>query len=113
MGIDARTSRLPFPVASSSVTDHLQAEKKCIQIYQAVRDSIPWDITCVRSKHAISIHGTPLRIHFGDLNLKLLAGQYPYRSIQIVLRLYSSPAEILAGFDVDCACVAYDGTFFL
>src|SRR6266849_8440509 len=35
--------------------------------------------------------------------------QYPYRSVQIVLRLYSSPAEILAGFDVDVACCAYDG----
>jgi hypothetical protein len=39
---------------------------------------------------------------------KVLA-QYPYRSVQIVLRLYSSPAEILAGFDVDVACCAYDG----
>ena len=35
--------------------------------------------------------------------------QYPYRSVQIVLRLYSSPAEALAGFDVDVACCAYDG----
>jgi hypothetical protein len=35
--------------------------------------------------------------------------QYPYRAIQIVLRLYSSPAEILAGFDIDAPCVAYDG----
>ena len=38
-----------------------------------------------------------------------LSAQYPYRSIQIVLRLYSSPAEILAGFDVDAPCCAYDG----
>ncbi|KAF8267587.1 hypothetical protein EI94DRAFT_1801491 [Lactarius quietus] len=35
--------------------------------------------------------------------------QYPYRSIQVVLRLYSSPAEVLAGFDVDAPCCAYDG----
>lgn len=26
-----------------------------------------------------------------------------------MLRLYHSPAEILAGFDVDAPCVAYDG----
>ncbi len=38
-----------------------------------------------------------------------LLAQYPYRSVQIVLRLYSSPAEVLAGFDVDVACCAYDG----
>ncbi|KAH8995819.1 hypothetical protein EDB86DRAFT_3243523 [Lactarius hatsudake] len=69
-----------------------EAERKIITIYEAVRDSIPWDVTCVRSKYTVSIHS-----------------QYPYRSIQIVLRLYSSPAEILAGFDVDAPCCAYDG----
>ncbi|KAI0923151.1 hypothetical protein AcW1_007773 [Taiwanofungus camphoratus] len=35
--------------------------------------------------------------------------QYPYRSVQIVLRLYKSPAEILAGFGLDAPCCAYDG----
>ena len=39
----------------------------------------------------------------------VVSAQYPYRSVQIVLRLYSSPAEILAGFDVDAPCCAYDG----
>ena len=29
--------------------------------------------------------------------------------IQIVLRLYDSPAEVLFGFDCDCCCCAYDG----
>ena len=38
-----------------------------------------------------------------------LVSQYPFRHIQVVLRLYSSPAEVLCGFDVDsCAC-GYDG----
>ncbi|KAH9180206.1 hypothetical protein EDB89DRAFT_2061917 [Lactarius sanguifluus] len=68
-----------------------EAERKIITIYEAVRDSVPWDVTCVRTKHTVSIHS-----------------QYPYRNIQIVLRLYSSPAEILAGFDVDAPCCAYD-----
>ncbi|TFK67259.1 ankyrin [Pluteus cervinus] len=69
-----------------------QAEKKINSIYEAVRDSVPWDVTCVRTKHTVSIHC-----------------QYPYRSIQVVLRLYSSPSEILTGFDVDAPCFAYDG----
>ncbi|KAJ7181063.1 hypothetical protein C8R46DRAFT_844290, partial [Mycena filopes] len=68
-----------------------QAEVKSSKIYEAVRDSVPWDVTCVRTKHTVSIHS-----------------QYPYRSVQIVLRLYSSPAEILAGFDIDAPCCAYD-----
>ncbi|KZT09270.1 ankyrin [Laetiporus sulphureus 93-53] len=69
-----------------------QAEVKINAIYEAVRDSVPWDVTCVRTKHTVSIHS-----------------QYPYRSVQIVLRLYASPAEVLAGFDVDSPCCAYDG----
>ena len=28
---------------------------------------------------------------------------------QVVLRLYSCPAEVLMGFDVDSCCVAFDG----
>ncbi|KAF8164736.1 hypothetical protein B0H34DRAFT_647969 [Crassisporium funariophilum] len=69
-----------------------QAEVKITAIYEAVRDSVPWDVTCIRTKHTVSIHS-----------------QYPYRSIQIVLRLYHSPAEIMAGFDIDAPCCAYDG----
>ncbi|KDR74215.1 hypothetical protein GALMADRAFT_123653 [Galerina marginata CBS 339.88] len=69
-----------------------QAEVKIKAIYEAVRDSVPWDVTCIRTKHTVSIHS-----------------QYPYRSVQIVLRLYQSPAEILAGFDIDAPCCAYDG----
>ncbi|TFK33687.1 hypothetical protein BDQ12DRAFT_766148 [Crucibulum laeve] len=69
-----------------------EAEVKINAIYEAVRDSVPWDVTCVRTKHTVSIHS-----------------QYPYRSVQIVLRLYSSPAEILAGFDIDAPSCAYDG----
>ncbi|KAG8939662.1 hypothetical protein FRC04_006087 [Tulasnella sp. 424] len=69
-----------------------QAEAKCLEIYNAVRDSVPWEICAIRTKNAVSIHC-----------------QYPYRPVQIVLRIYQSPAEILAGFDVDSACVAFDG----
>ena len=32
------------------------------------------------------------------------------RQIQIILRLYSSPSEILAGFDVDACAVGFNGT---
>ena len=28
----------------------------------------------------------------------------------MILRLYSSPAEILIGFDIDSCCVGYDGS---
>ena len=41
--------------------DILQAEAKIKQIYEAVRDSVPWDVTCIRTKHTISIHCELLR----------------------------------------------------
>jgi hypothetical protein len=50
------------------------------------------------------IHGIRKKLYSQNV-----LAQYPYRSVQIVLRLYSSPAEVLAGFDVDVACCAYDG----
>ena len=33
----------------------------------------------------------------------------PKFPIQIILRVYDSPAEVLLGFDVDCSCVGFDG----
>lgn len=43
-------------------------------------------------------------------NSVTIIGQYPVRHVQIVLRLYKSPAEILMGFDVDCCALGFDGT---
>ena len=34
---------------------------------------------------------------------------YPNHHIQLILRLYGTPAEILLGFDLDCVGVGYDG----
>ena len=34
----------------------------------------------------------------------------PLRHVQIVLRLYKTPAEVLLGFDLDCVGVGFDGT---
>jgi hypothetical protein len=31
-------------------------------------------------------------------------------TVQVILRLYDSPAEVLCGFDVDCCCCGYDGS---
>ncbi|KAI0419720.1 ankyrin repeat protein [Xylaria grammica] len=42
--------------------------------------------------------------------ITFLSPKWPYRHVQIILRLYNSISEILTGFDVDCACVAFDGT---
>jgi hypothetical protein len=46
----------------------------------------------VVSKHAVTI-----------------VGVRPFRHLQVVLRIYISPLEILSGFDVDSCCVGFDG----
>lgn len=69
-----------------------QAIEKIKQIEERVKGSILYETTTVRTKNTITI-----------------VSQYPTRHIQIVLRIYKSVSEILTGFDVDCACAAYDG----
>ena len=86
-----------------------KAERKIVTIFEAVRDSVPWDVTCVRTKHTVSIHCKKFSALICCSTLTVLPAQYPYRNIQIILRLYSSPAEVLAGFDVDAPCCAHDG----
>jgi hypothetical protein len=49
-----------------------------IEIYDSIKEAIPASAICFRSKHAVSI-----------------VSKYPYRHVQIILRLYKSPAEIL------------------
>ncbi|KAK2757575.1 hypothetical protein FQN54_004544 [Arachnomyces sp. PD_36] len=73
--------------------DEESAFKKLAQIEANIRDAVLCETTVVRTKYAVTI-----------------VSQYPVRHIQIVLRLYKSISEILTGFDVDCACVAYDGS---
>jgi ankyrin repeat protein len=69
-----------------------QALEKIKKIERAIKDSILTETTTIRTKNAITI-----------------ASKHPTRHVQIVLRIYKSISEILAGFDVDCSCVAYDG----
>lgn len=47
----------------------------------------------------ITRNGGVITIHNGSRNLE----------VQIILRLYDSPEEVLIGFDCDCCCCAYDG----
>lgn len=69
-----------------------QAIEKIREIEKSVRNSTASEILTVRTKNAVTI-----------------VSEYPTRHVQIILRLYSSISEVLTGFDVDCACAAYDG----
>jgi len=74
-----------------------EASRKVAAIYEAVcaasSDGRSGAIPIVRTSNAVTI-----------------LGRYPTPHIQIVLRIYSSPAEVLMGFDIDCCTVAYTGS---
>ena len=45
-----------FPLDCFCNLGLFEAERKIVTIFETVRDSVPWDVTCVRTKHAVSIH---------------------------------------------------------
>ncbi|KAJ1549516.1 hypothetical protein HK405_014679 [Cladochytrium tenue] len=73
--------------------DEAGAKKKMNEIYKIICRNIPFETLAFRTANAVTV-----------------VSQYPYRHIQIVLRLYHSPSEVLAGFDVDACSVGFDGT---
>lgn len=75
------------------ISSQEEANEKIRKVYQSLCDnSTQIAPKIIRTKYAVTI-----------------INQYPYRNIQIVLRLYKSPAEVLMGFDVDSCCCGFDG----
>ncbi|KAI5807435.1 hypothetical protein DFH27DRAFT_319642 [Peziza echinospora] len=75
------------------IDDEKAAIDRMIAIENDITGSMLGETTCLRTKNCITI-----------------VSQYPNRHIQIVLRLYKSISQILTGFDVNCSCVAYNGS---
>ncbi|RIB26652.1 hypothetical protein C2G38_1996880 [Gigaspora rosea] len=72
--------------------DEETAKKKMQHIYETVCRNVPFKVICVRGKRCVNI-----------------VSKYPYRHIQIVLKIYKTPAELFANVDIASTCVAYDG----
>ncbi|CAG8533706.1 4216_t:CDS:10 [Dentiscutata erythropus] len=72
--------------------DEETAKKKMLHIYETVCRNVPFKVICVRGKNCVNI-----------------VSKYPYRHIQIVLKIYRTPAELFANVDIASTCVAYDG----
>ncbi|KAF7948486.1 uncharacterized protein EAE97_003897 [Botrytis byssoidea] len=66
------------------------------------------EIDATIRKNQRIIVGEGLSLHTKNA-VTFIAPRYPHRHVQVILRLYDSITEILTGFDVDCACVAFDG----
>eukprot|EP01156_Anaeramoeba_ignava_P022588 Anaeramoba_ignava/c20830_g2_i1.p1 GENE.c20830_g2_i1~~c20830_g2_i1.p1 ORF type:complete len:509 (+),score=122.30 c20830_g2_i1:13-1539(+) len=55
-------------------------------------------------------HPNSSNIHFVKKKCVVtLCSADPFRHIQIIFRLYKSPAEVLMGFDIDSCCALYNG----
>ncbi|KAL0477770.1 hypothetical protein AKO1_005229 [Acrasis kona] len=66
-----------------------QAQEKIIHIYETIKKNV---------------------VNFRKTNdNKTYIIRTKHFRVQVILRLYKSPSEILTGFDVDCCCVGYDG----
>lgn len=79
--------------------DRFEANRVAKRVFDAIAvDQETWVV--LRARGVITIHnwaGTEAWNRHVD------------EKIQIVLRLYDSPVEVLLGFDCDCCCCAYDG----
>ncbi|KAJ3100527.1 hypothetical protein HDU97_002163 [Phlyctochytrium planicorne] len=89
-----------------------QVREKVIEIYEAIGKAITGDPSYSSDSEE---EYRRLKGNVGDIgcvrNIRSLVvvGQYPRRQIQIVFRLFKSPAEVLMGFDIDSCCFGYDG----
>jgi hypothetical protein len=72
-----------------------EASVKVAEIY-AFLERCSVRVVAVRSEHCITFVCSD-------------ASERALRHVQVILRCYKSPAEILMGFDVDCCCVGFDG----
>ncbi|KAF3902931.1 hypothetical protein AA313_de0210262 [Arthrobotrys entomopaga] len=74
--------------------DQEAAIKRMKDIEATLRENVAWKVVCLRRTHSITMVS-------GD----------PYIPVRIVLGLYETVSQVLYSekFNVDCACVAYDG----
>eukprot|EP01114_Cavostelium_apophysatum_P011331 TRINITY_DN2554_c0_g1_i1.p1 TRINITY_DN2554_c0_g1~~TRINITY_DN2554_c0_g1_i1.p1 ORF type:complete len:745 (+),score=183.66 TRINITY_DN2554_c0_g1_i1:494-2728(+) len=74
------------------ITNDRDANEKLKHIYDIVTKNTKGSGDVIRSARAVTI-----------------LGKYPFRHVQVITRLYRSPAEVLLGFDIDCCTVGFDG----
>ncbi len=67
MGLDGGASEHRLFKITDLYLTYWQAEVKIKSIYEAVRDSVPWDVTCIRTKHTVSIHCELLDVAHNNL----------------------------------------------
>jgi hypothetical protein len=75
---------------------HSCDEATANEIVYHISKAIPNIDTFLQNKNAI---------HYGSCNPMLEGIGFHNLKLQIIKRLYTSPAQVIAGFDIDCCCV--------
>jgi len=91
VGLDAEAATTKL----RATVDFLRRRMADVEAAAAASENVSSDSASERlllSSHSVTLLGGPL-----------------WPTVQVVLRCYSSPAEVLLGFDVDCCCVGFDG----
>ena len=104
---------------------HLLGKKGDIDIFVCTQDEVEATTIAGRIVHLITENRSDFRVvrgsgvinidfepEDGEINWDIFENGAEMRgnlTVQIVLRLYESPAEVLLGFDCDCCCVGFDG----
>lgn len=81
-----------FELIRSNLRKHIPAEYKSNILEPQNQEYLFQNVFIMRTQNSVSFYC-----------------DFPIRPVQIVLRLYSSPSEILASFDVDCCACGFDG----
>lgn len=113
-------------VGAGSRRGHLLGGAGDIDLFVCTQDSSEASRIAQRIFHAVADDQGRVSVMCasGVINIEVEEPEYDYDilypgddnilpparcTLQIVLRIYESPAEVLLGFDVDCCCVGYDG----
>lgn len=94
--------------------DEKQAEATLYTIAQVIKDTIlipnglafgkiSREKECVTFLFGVDSQVDHIRI------VPQFSTKLPFTKVQVILRLYQTPSEILHGFDVDSCCLGYDG----
>lgn len=87
---------------------HGTDEEEALNIVRRVVEKlIPKQV--LRTKNSITLINCPIP---EEHHIDHFFRRYDTFKVQIILRLYKTPSEILHGFDVDSCCVGYDGKFW-
>ncbi|KAJ9454543.1 Poly(ADP-ribose) polymerase pme-1 [Diplonema papillatum] len=89
----------------------IDTDEKALQLVETIVATVQRNRTAQQRGSSFKGSSAELQV-FRTSHSITIAGRYPNRHIQIVLRMYKSPSELLAGFDVDACTVAWDGYRF-